>query len=142
MRTDRTLASEIASMVSARENCEATGNEEWKERHTSRLELIQDNCLPHGSGVDCGCIIDLDKSKPNRLVIETSFHHMDEHGGYCGWSDHSIIITPSLQFGFNLRITGRDVRDIKDYLHELFQCCLEGQWTEYIDCLMQDRYPE
>jgi len=49
---------------------------------------------------------------------------MDENGYYCGWSDHSIIITPSLAFGFDLRITGRNVRDIKDYMAEVFEFML------------------
>jgi hypothetical protein len=85
-----------------------------------RLFTYQKNHLPSGSGVDRGCKIDLDDSGPEKIVITFGFHHMDEHGSYDGWTDHKAIITPSLHFGFNLRITGKDRNGIKEYLSDLF----------------------
>jgi hypothetical protein len=80
--------------------------------------------MPSGSGVDIGTKLDLGESTSDKLVFSASFHHMDEHGGYDGWTDHKIIVTPSLQFGFNLKITGRDRNQIKDYLSDIFHTAL------------------
>jgi hypothetical protein len=51
---------------------------------------------------------------------------MDEHGGYDGWTEHSIIVTPDLASGFDLRVNGRDRRDIKEYLAEIFGYALDA----------------
>lgn len=75
---------------------------------------------PHGSGFDMEATLDL-TSKGDRLVINMAFHHMDDNGYYDGWTEHSIIVTPTLDHvGFNLRITGRDKREIKEYIAETY----------------------
>lgn len=76
--------------------------------------------LPSGSGIDNGMTFEWTKSKPNKLVFKFSWHHMDEHGGYDGWTDHTLTITPCFVFGFVMKITGRDKNQIKAYLYELF----------------------
>lgn len=76
------------------------------------------NALPSGSGFDDKIRVDYEKSKPDKIVLNANFHHMDDNGYYCGWSYHTIVITPSLEFGFNLKITGQDKRQIKDYISE------------------------
>lgn len=63
-------------------------------------------------------------STPNRIVIDTAFHHMNDGGYYDGWSEHSVIITPSLVWGYEIRVTGRNRNDIKDYIAETFQHAL------------------
>ena len=80
--------------------------------------------LPSGSGWDCGTKLDYEKSNPDKLVFYGSYHHMNENGMYDGWTEHTIIVTPSLAFGFDVKITGRDRNDIKDYLGEMFQHAL------------------
>lgn len=76
---------------------------------------------PSGSGIDCGTKVDWQKSGGERLVLNTQFHHMDDNGYYCGWTSHQVVVTPTLWCGpINVRITGRDRRDIKSYLHELY----------------------
>jgi hypothetical protein len=45
---------------------------------------------------------------------------MTEGGMYDGWTEHTVVVTPSLAFGINIRITGRNRNDIKDYLHDVF----------------------
>ena len=100
------------------ESCRNTGNAEWEAKHSEKLdELIHE--LPSGSGIDCGTKL-LDNSTPDRLIFQADFHHMDENGYYDGWTEHQIIVTPSLTWGFNVRITGRNRNDIKDYLADLF----------------------
>jgi hypothetical protein len=60
-------------------------------------------------------------------VIDTSFHHMNENGMYDGWTDHQIIITPSFISGFDIRVTGRNMKGIKEYLIDLFHYVLSKE---------------
>ena len=117
----------IAQLVDAYKRCDETDNSTWKVNHAESIGDICYNHLPHGSGFDNGSHVDLGTSKPDRLVICTSYHHMDENGMYCGWSDHNVIVTPSLAHGFDLRVTGRDKRDIKDYIAETFDYMLREE---------------
>lgn len=114
----------IAQCLIARENCKKSGNADWYERHTETIESIVRDHFPHGSGFDCGTLFDFPNSKPDRLIFTTSFHHMDQHGGYDGWSEHSVIVTPSLAFGCNVRVTGKDRNGIKDYIADVFNIAL------------------
>lgn len=110
----------LAAKIDARLNCIKSGNTEWKAKHEENIYYLIRNYLPHGSGIDGENEIDLGKSTGEKIVIHTSFHHMDEYGGYDGWTDHTITVTPSLQFDFTLKISGPNRNDIKDYLYECF----------------------
>lgn len=121
----RKLFQRIATRVDARAICAKANNAEWFSRHEDAAIALTKHFMPSGSGVDCGTAIDLDKSTGERLIFTTSFHHMDDAGGYDGWTNHSVFVIPSLQFGFLLRITGRDRNGIKEYLHELFSHALD-----------------
>ena len=125
----------LAGLVQAMANCEKAGNTEWYARHKACAESICCNLLPSGSGIDNGTTVDFDASKPERLVLTSGFRHMDEHGGYDGWSNHSVIVRPSLQHGIDVRITGRNRNDIKDYLGEVYQESLSQM------CDTNDYYP-
>lgn len=114
----------IAETIQALWKCQESVNEEWCARHRDRIKTLCDAVLPHGSGFDNGSEIDLDRSKPERLVFTTAFHHMDPNGHYDGWTDHTVIVTPSLVFGFELRVTGRNRDEIKDHIHECFHYAL------------------
>jgi len=122
---NRKVYQHIASRLEAIENCRKSGNDEWLHRHGDAIEWLVKNHLPSGSGVDLGTRFDDVKSKPDRLVFEMSFHHMDEHGGYDGWTSHQVVVTPSLAHGFLLSVKGRDRNDIKDYLHEIYSYALD-----------------
>lgn len=126
----------IASRLSAIVNCNATLDSlssapqacerasEWIDKHTEKIEdLVKEN-LPRGSGFDSGTKFDFDKSHPNKLVFKADFHHMDDNGFYCGWSEHEVIITPDFVGGFKMKVTGRDRRQIKDYIADTFHHCL------------------
>jgi hypothetical protein len=104
-------------------NPDAGGN------HREVIERICKLYLPHGSWFDCGTTIDLDGSSPECLVLCTNFHHMDEHGGYDGWTDHAIKVKPSLAFGFDLEIEGEDRDGIHDYIADVFRHAL----SEFVD---------
>lgn len=112
------LYQRIANTLQAIRNCEASNNTVWLEKHRDTLATL---CmeLPHGSGFDSGCHL-LPESTPNRLVFSADFHHMDENGFYDGWTTHQVIVSADLCFDYSLRITGRDRRQIKDYIADTF----------------------
>lgn len=110
---------QLAGTIQAHKACVADGNKpEWAEKHLDRInEMLKD--LPSGSGIDAGVKLDIEKSSKDKLVFTFGFHHMDEHGGYDGWTEYLMYIKPA--FGsFNLAILGRDRNNIKDYLYDLF----------------------
>ena len=120
----------LASKLDAIENCKRLGNGEWVNRHTDDIAQLVADYMPTGSGFDSGTDIDWQKSSVDKLVFTTSFHHMDENGSYCGWSDHNITVKPSLAFGYRLSISGRNVNDIKEYMYETFSFILDNIITE------------
>lgn len=114
----------IARAFVARANCE-NGNQEWFERHSDIIEQLVHTHLPRGSGFDRGTSIDWDASRPERIVFNTAFHHMNEHGSYDGWTDHQIIIKASLAFDFDLSVTGRNRNQIKEFISDTFHSALD-----------------
>lgn len=113
----------LATLLCAIENCLKSDNVEWRDKHADKLaELVREH-MPSGAGFDSGTKLD-DSSKPNRLVFTTSFHHMNDGGMYNGWTEHTVIVTPDLASGFDLRVTGRDRNDIKEYIGEVFHSAL------------------
>lgn len=139
------LYQHIASAVNTRNNLmlrDTSHARHWIGEWESRLKRME-QALPSGSGVDSGSLILLDdpgtpvgkRSIGNRLVLQTSFHHMNDAGMYTCWTEHNVIVTPSLQFGIELRVTGRDRNDIKEYLRELFDHALRAEFpdTEFCD---------
>jgi hypothetical protein len=113
---------ELASRLVALRNCNESGNEEWADKHEDRINEVVSSHLPSGSGIDSGNEFDFDRSTPNKLVIESSYHVMDENGFYNGWIDYTATVEPSLQFGFTVSIRGKfgKRQDIKEYLEELY----------------------
>jgi hypothetical protein len=116
----RYLYSELASTVQARLNCIAAHNEEWEAKHEEHILSLVEDYMPSGSGFDSGTKIDLDRSHADKLVFNTAYHHMNESGMYDGWTEHTVTVLPSLHGQFNLRISGRNRNDIKEYISEEF----------------------
>lgn len=114
-----TVAQRFAATLEAMRNCERSGNSEWETRHLGTLNSAERDYLPSGSGFDDGTRFDHDKSNVTRLVFHTSFHHMNDVGMYDGWSDHTVTVTPTFS-GVDVRVSGRDRNDIKDYIAEVF----------------------
>lgn len=116
----------IAAAITARSNCmnhEPT-NTEWKSKWEDLLTSIQNNCLPSGAGFDNGTTIDIEASTGEKLVLRTSFHHMNDNGMYDGWTEHTVIVRPSLQFGVSILISGQNRNGIKEYMYDVFDQCL------------------
>lgn len=121
-----TLAGKLASLIEARANCERTGNDAWHARHSEAIMTLAREQLPHGSGIDSGCVVMTEESRPDKLVIHVPFHCMDEHGCYDGWRDYRVTVRPTFD-SISVIVTGRDYNGLKDYLQELFHECLTRQ---------------
>lgn len=80
--------------------------------------------LPSGRGFDSGTRLLWEESTENKLVFDTSFHHMDENGYYDGWTHHKVIVTPSLLWSFDLKVTGKNSNSIHEYIGDTFTDCL------------------
>lgn len=119
---------EIADALEALRNCQraerrepgVTFSPDWTRYHRARIAHLVDYYMPSGSGFDSGTRIDEDLSRPDCLVFYTSFHHMDEHGSYDGWTEHTVRVYPCFARGVHLTITGRDRNGIKDHIAEVF----------------------
>lgn len=129
--SDKIVYQEIARLIDAIARCEANAargdSERWSymvRMHRATANDIVRECMPSGAGIDNGTTLDFEASRPDRLVFNTSFHHMSDVGYYDGWTEHTVIVTPSLALGFEIRITGRDRNEIKDYLTDLYHCAL------------------
>jgi hypothetical protein len=122
------IAQKIASTIAALRNCAASGNSEWLARHGETLATIERNELPSGSGIDSGTRIDMERSTPEKLVFLVSFHHMNDVGLYDGWTEHAVTVRPSFVYGLDIRVSGPNRNDIKDYLTEVFQSALSEQF--------------
>lgn len=122
----RLLYRELASLVQARLNCldDSRNNVEWADKHETRIERLVKEYMPSGSGFDSGTRIDLERSHGGKLVFDTAFHHMDESGGYDGWTEHTVTVTPAFD-GVNIRIGGRNRNDVKELIHQEFDSALE-----------------
>lgn len=118
----------LSRAIGARARCEEKNNEEWVTKHTETIDEIIDS-LPSGSGFDHGTELD-DSSTPERIVFNTAYHHMNDGGYYDGWTERQVILTASLEMGYQLKITGRDRNDIKSYIHECFSLVLGEEEVE------------
>lgn len=52
----------LAQSVGAMHRCKASGNSEWRNIHSERIETLVSRHFPIGSGFDVGTGIDLDAS--------------------------------------------------------------------------------
>ena len=117
----------IARTIGARNRCEE--NNPWKAKWAEFLEQLLE-AFPSGSGFDRGTQL-CEESTPEKLVFVTAFHHMNEGGYYDGWTEHQVIVTSSLEFGYRMRITGRDRNCIKDLIQDAFATALDLEQEQY-----------
>jgi hypothetical protein len=136
----QTVIMEIDSLIQAWRNCIKNHNSLWEERHRQRLEWLEKNVLPSGSGIDCGTKILYDECQPGkRVVLFAEFHHMNETGYYDGWTEHRIVVRPIFS-GIDIQIGGRNRNDIKDYLADVYYNVLREaapNWKEIKACAFE-----
>lgn len=118
---------EIASRLNAMHSCEKSLNDEWRLKHEEILNKIVDRG-PSGDGIDCGTKLYLTDSNGEKIKLLCAYHHLNKNGYYDGWTSHNIIITPSLAFGYTMRITGRNRNNIKEYLAQVYSSWLDEDY--------------
>lgn len=96
------------------------GNPAMEGRWGARIQRLVD-LLPRGTQVE--------SVSEKRIVFRVDFHHMNADGYYDGWTKHTIVVTPAF-IGFNIRVTGTNRNDIKDYLADLFYTTLSDRAPE------------
>lgn len=107
---------------------------EWRDRAENEIFDIEKEFLPSGSGFDSGCTVNLDKSTPDKIVIECPFHCMNDNGYYDYWVYPSIIVKPSLQFNFSFDINWKSYNGkYKTLLSDYIVDCLHDALTRDID---------
>lgn len=121
------LYQKLAVTFQAYENCVKNGNEEWGARHLETIQALEKNHLPSGSGFDAGTLLDIKNSHSEKLVFHTSFHHMDQHGTYDGWTSHKVTVRGNLAFGFTLKVSGKNRNDVKELIADMFDTALRVQ---------------
>ena len=117
------LYQRLSGALRAMHNCQESKNIEWEAKHHDTIIALQEH-IPHGSGLDNSTELDLENSTPEKLVFAADFHHMNGDGYYIGWTDHTVVVKASLQFGIDVKVTGRDRNQIKEYIGEIFQTAL------------------
>lgn len=114
-----TLASLLASYTNHMGKVAKDGDIEAEPSFEDAIRGLVKGYMPSGSGFDCGTEFDFDRSTDSKLVFHTSFHHMDEGGGYSGWTDHTITVRPSFN-GLTIKVSGRNKDGICDYIGDTF----------------------
>ena len=117
------LYQRLASLISARLNCMKSGNAVWEANHTDDIHKLIRDRMPSGSGIDNGTKIDLDSCSDKKIVLVCDYHHMNDGGYYDGWTTHDVIITPCFD-GIDIKITGSNRNDIKEYLGDTYHYAL------------------
>lgn len=99
---------------------------EMEEHCLEEAHRLVREYMPSGSGFDAGTELVIDVCDASTLVFKTAFHHMDEHGGYDGWTEHKVKVTAEFG-GFDIYVGGRDRNQIKDYIAETFHYALSQE---------------
>lgn len=143
----KTLIAEIACVLQAVRNTEKQLNT-WAEgealtkhlqgnleKHQEHLRQLANSYLPRGSGFDAGTDIVVDSCTDYKVVLRTSFHHMNDNGYYTRWTEHKVIVTPAFDgFDINIKVTGRNHNDIKDYIGLFFFCQVLQEESDRSEC--------
>lgn len=133
--TTRPLYQQFATSFTAYQNCIKDENNDspWEHIWECVINDMTRYHMPRGSGFDGGVDLSLRESKEDKLVFYTSYHHMDEHGSYDGWSDWRVTVTPSLQFGYKIRAVVINGRRVKSWDRDYIVECLDLSLSEMVD---------
>ena len=120
---------EIASLLSAIENCKEANNKEWEEKYKETLNNIMQKTAPNGAGIDNDIVLGI-LSNSERLFFHLDFHHMDENGFYDDdeWTTHNIEVKASLLHHIVIKVYGVNKNGIKDYLYDVMHNWLTSEY--------------
>ena len=121
----QTVSQALALAVVALENCREHDNAEGEARWEQRIVDIM-QAAPSGGGIDSGTQFLESESMALKLLFRVWFHHVDENGYYDGWTEHRVTVRPTFN-GIDIKVSGRNRYDIKEYLTEVFEHWLTSQ---------------
>ena len=101
----------------------ALGNPSMAEHCMEEAHRLVREHMPSGSGFDAGTELVIDVCDSSCLVFKTAFHHMDEHGGYDGWTEHKVKVTAEFG-GFDVYVGGQNRNQIRAYIGDVFHDAL------------------
>lgn len=120
--SDKTLAQTLAAAIQAWKNTQTSDrlNPVWESVWDDVIDSVTQE-LPQGSGFDSYPVVDRERSTGDKLVINGSYHSMDEHGGYNGWCDYTVFVRPAFD-GIIVTVTGggKYHEDIGDRFYDAF----------------------
>ena len=98
----------------------------WAKR-TKELALLHE-LLPNGneSRRQQGLSVILLESTEKRIVIGTTYWHETSRE-----TVHQVIIKPSFDGEIAIRITGKNVNNVKEYLHDIFREALMKEYEVF-----------
>jgi hypothetical protein len=111
----------LGHAFNAYQNCLRLNNIPWLDIWEEEINKVIES-LPSGSGLDTEITLDFEKSKPNKLILRSFYHCMNENGMYDGWEAFSVIISPDWE-NFNIEVKGKwrnRYSHIKDYICDIF----------------------
>lgn len=92
-------------------------------RFLKNIDALNKEFLPSGPEFRF-CRLDTARSTPDSLVFHVWCNHnvlaAEEVGTNIGWTGHRVIVTPSLAYGVNVDVTGRNIDCINSVLLEIF----------------------
>lgn len=117
-----TVVQRLSTHINACINCDKSQNLTWLDNHQDAIYDIERDYLPRGSGFDDGMHVYWKESDREAIIIYGAFHHMDEYGSYCGWTEHKFIVTPSFTNIINIDIdlTDNDTDMSDDEIRDTF----------------------
>jgi hypothetical protein len=118
-----TVYQQLATLITARLNCEKSGNTLWYGNHTDSIKEIMKSS-PSGGGINCGTEIALSLCSPEKLVFQFSYEFMNENGYYDGSKLYRLTVRPSLASSIRIMILGSNRDAIKDYLYDVYDTWL------------------
>lgn len=95
--------------------------ERFMDIATKELQELK-QFYPSGNGIEANFLVG--HSDKDRLVFDVSYHHMNSNGYYVGYSNHLVIVVPSLLWDFEIRVTGKNKNNVKGCLCDVFNDAL------------------
>lgn len=103
----------------------------WAKK-TKELSLLQE-LLPNGYGIreHEGLAVILLESTKKRIVIETTYWHPNDSYETSRGTVHQVVITPSFEDEINIRVTGQNENNVKEYLEDIFREALMKEYEVF-----------
>jgi hypothetical protein len=96
------------------------------ETHKASIAAIVREHCPNSSNVDQLTALDMERSRPDYLRFVYPVHMMDPNGYWAGWRDYVVSVRPSLAFGINLSVQGRDYNGNKEAIRQAWDSAMEA----------------